>query len=102
MFKNCIIAAAAAATLAACAGQHQIVWDKPNGSIQGFNQDKLECVQTAINTVGGYAAFGNLWMVAIAANNNRRAQQEIFSTCMQARGYTPRDANTPAPPPATP
>jgi hypothetical protein len=87
-FKSIAVAAALAIALSGCA--KQFVFDKPNLTNQDFNADKLYCLQTANSTVGGYTAFGTLLMIAVAAEANKNAKQDVFNTCMQARGYNMR------------
>jgi hypothetical protein len=35
--------------------------------------------------------------MAAIAGANQNAKKEVFDTCMQARGYMPRDADAPTP-----
>lgn len=66
-----------------------ITWIKPGATTQSFAQDKLVCIQVATSTVGGFTAIGTPMMLAVAADANNQQKQQVFNTCMEAKGYTP-------------
>jgi len=61
---------------------------KPGATNASFNADKLECIQTASATVGSQAEMGSMLFVAAAEAGYQHQKQEVFNTCMQAKGYT--------------
>lgn len=69
------------------------MWSKDGGSEQEFNRDKYECVQQARTS---WAAGGGEWAglyIAIAKNNAEKQSAELFKMCMEARGYTGKEAD---------
>jgi hypothetical protein len=64
------------------------IFDKPGTTNQSFNADKLECMATTNGVAQQYSVMGNIYMIAAVAAANQRNQEDVFNTCMQARGYT--------------
>jgi len=81
-------------SLAGCAIQKKITWDKPGATEESFRRDVYECTQET--RVSGTAA-GSLVFVAAANANSQKQANALFVMCMQARGYRESSESLPAP-----
>lgn len=72
----------AAVLLAGCASM-EMGWYKPDGTQEGFAQDKYQCmVNSQIRVSGAYVnAYGG------AASSGAATNIPLFRACMEARGY---------------
>jgi hypothetical protein len=87
--------------------QQPLIWDKPGATQQQFQQDKFACMQGAqqyeppVSTpqpqgqmVGGRYVAPSWTENLVAAMNNSAGgysmNQSLFTSCMQAKGYTAR------------
>jgi hypothetical protein len=70
-------------TLASCALFPQKQWYKPGASYNDFTNDRYACMQESKAPVSGTYVnrYGGASSSSVEVNNN------MFSACMQARGY---------------
>jgi hypothetical protein len=76
----------------ACSPRYAIVWDKPGATKQEFAKDKYECMQEAQQTQSGAtgAYCSGYVCVPSQAESKVVTNPTLFSSCMEARGYSSR------------
>jgi hypothetical protein len=87
-----IVFAVVIGLMLACGPRYAIVWDKPGATQQEFAKDKYECMQEAQQTrsaaTGAYCS--GYVCVPGQAESKVVTNPTLFSSCMEARGYTSR------------
>ncbi len=77
----------------ACAPQKKYGWYKPSSTLQGFANDKYECLQASqqrkSSAMGGFCS--GYVCVPASSDSSVVTNTTLFSACMEARGWTLRE-----------